>query len=157
MSLRMKTSKAGRPGKLRGFENRAADGARAGRHCGKEWRSLLCKALTAAFVLLVISGLNLEAKKKEPTTKTVSGRVLDPSENGIDGATVTIKDLQTGKSYSTYSQTDGTYHYSDLQPNHDYEIQAVYKGVASEVRQVSSFDTRMRLTVNLTIPPPIEK
>src|SRR5581483_5414652 len=67
------------------------------------------------------------------------------------------KDLQTGKSYSTYSQTDGTYHYSDLQPNHDYEIQAVYKGVASEVRQVSSFDTRMRLTVNLTIPPPVEK
>lgn len=152
-----KTLKAGRPSDLPWFKDGDAGGYRGKGHRATRWRASCCAAVAAVFALLAIFGPSLEAKKKEPLTKTVSGRVQDQAENGIDGAMVTIKDLQTGKAYSTYSQADGEYHYSDLKPNHDYEIQAAHKGISSEVRQVSSFDTRMRVTINLTIPPPQEK
>jgi len=108
-------------------------------------------ALALAWLFHVPS---LEAKKKGPTTKTVSGMVMDKAENGIGGAEVTLKDLQTGKTLAIYAEADGQYHFSDLDPHHDYEIQAKFKGVASETRQVSSIDTRMRLVINLTVSPP---
>jgi len=112
---------------------------------------VLCGALAVAW-LLHASGL--AAKRKAPATKTVSGMVVDKTENGIGGAEVTLKDLQTGKIMAIYAEENGQYHFSDLDPRHDYTIQARFKGVASETRQISSFDTRSKLVVNLTIPPP---
>ena len=112
---------------------------------------VLCGALAVAW-LLHASGL--AAKQKGPTTKTVSGMVVDKAGNAIGGAEVTIKDLQTGKTMAIYAETDGKYQFSDLDPHHDYTIQAKFKGAASETRQVSSFDTRWKLVINLTIPPP---
>jgi hypothetical protein len=103
--------------------------------------------------LLYPSGLAAK-KQKGPTTKTVSGMVFDKAENGISGAEVTLKDLQTGKVVAIYAEANGQYQFTDLDPHHDYEIQARFKGVASETRQVSSFDTRWKLVINLTIPPP---
>ena len=112
----------------------------------------LCCVFAIAW-LLHASGLAAK-KQKGPTTKTVSGLVMDKAEKGISGAAVTLKDLQTGKTLAIYTGADGQYEFSDLDPHHDYEIQANFRGVASETRQVSSFDTRWKLVVNLTIPPP---
>jgi hypothetical protein len=103
--------------------------------------------------LLHASGLAAK-KQKGPTTKTVSGMVMDKTENGIGGAEVTLKDLQTGKTIAIYAEANGQYQFSDLDPHHDYEIQASFKGVASETRQISTVDTRWKLVINLTIPPP---
>jgi len=115
-------------------------------------RRVLCGVLTVVW-LLHPSGLAAK-KQKGPTTKTVSGMVFDKAENGIGGAEVTLKDLQTGKVLAIYAEANGQYQFTDLDPHHDYEIQAKFKGVASEARQVSSFDTRWKLVINLTIPPP---
>ncbi len=90
-------------------------------------------------------------KEKKPPTKTVSGVVFDEAENPIDGATVELTDLQTGKVVAIYSQEQGDYQFSDLIPSHDYKIKASFKGSSSEVRQISSVDTRARLVMNLTI------
>jgi hypothetical protein len=118
-----------------------------------------CWAVRALCSLLAVAGLlyppGLAAKKeKAPTTKTVSGMVMDKTENGIGGAEVTLKDLQTGKIVAIYAEPNGQYQFSDLDPHHDYQIQARFKGVASETRHVSSIDTRTKLVINLTIPPP---
>ena len=112
---------------------------------------VLCGVLAVAWLL---HAPGLAAKQKAPTTKTVSGVVTDKAENGISGAEVTLKDLQTGKTVAIYADTIGNYRFSDLDPHHDYEIQARSNGVSSEAKQVSTFDTRMRLVINLTIPPP---
>ena len=113
---------------------------------------LLCGALATAW-LLHASGL-IAKKQKGPTTKTVTGMVMDKAENAIGGAEVTLKDLQTGKTVAIYAEPNGQYQFADLDPHHDYEIQAKFKGAASDTRQVSSFDTRWKLVINLTIPPP---
>lgn len=111
----------------------------------------ILSALVAAVWLFQAPGL--AAKQKAPTTKTVSGKVLDKNDEGIGGAQVNLKDLQTGKSLSTYSSPDGQYRFSDLSPHHDYEVQAEFKGKTSESRQISSVDIRMRLVLNLSILP----
>lgn len=117
------------------------------------WRAggvaALVFALALAFLVSSVFG-----KQKKVTSKTVSGVVLDQAENGIDGATVTLKDLYTGKTIAVYTRDGGHYQFSDLKFNHDYEIHADSKGVKSETRQVSSVDPRARIVLNLKIPPP---
>ena len=114
-------------------------------------RALCC--LLAVACLLPASGLAAK-KNKAPTTKTVTGQVQDPEEKTLGGAEVTLKDLQTGKALAIYADANGQYQFTDLDPHHDYEIQAKFKGLASETRQVTSFDTRWKVVINLTIPPP---
>ena len=116
------------------------------------FRRVLC-ALLAVVCLLPATGF-AGKKNKPPTTKTVTGQVQDPAEKTLGGAEVTLKDLQTGKTLAVYAEANGQYQFTDLDPHHDFEIQAKYKGVASETRQVTSFDTRWKVVINLTIPPP---
>ena len=115
-------------------------------------RLLFCGVLAVVW-LFTASGLAAK-KQKGPTTKTVTGQVIDKSEKGIGGAEVTLKDLQTGKVVAIYAEPGGQYQFTDLDPHHDYEVQAKFKGTASETRQVTSFDTRWKVVINLAIPPP---
>jgi len=113
---------------------------------------VLCGSLAVA-CLMPAAGLAAK-KNKAPTTKTVIGQVQGPAEKTLGGAEVTLKDLQTGKALAIYADENGQYQFTDLDPHHDYEIQAKFKGAASETRQVSTIDTRWKVVINLTIPPP---
>jgi len=108
----------------------------------------------AVFCLAAVSLPALLAKEKRQVTKTVSGFVLDSNENGIVDAAVSITNLQSGKEYTTVSKEGGRFQFADLSPHDDYAVQAVYKDMSSEVRKVSSLDTRLRIVLNLRIPPP---
>jgi hypothetical protein len=110
--------------------------------------SLTLILLGVGLLLGAVTGL---AKDKRPQSKTVTGVVMDENENLLSGAMVEMKDLQTGKVLDSYSQEGGQYQFSDLRFDHDYTIQATYKDDSSEVRQVSSVDTRTRPVLNLTI------
>ena len=112
------------------------------------------RAIACACLLVALFALLPLAAKEKKVSRTVAGTILDEANNGIAGATLSLTDLQTGKKLATYSKEDGQYQYSDLIPNHDYELQASYKGVLSEVRKVSSVDTRNRIVINFTFPPP---
>ena len=109
---------------------------------------VLCGALAVAW----LHAPGLAAKEKPPTTLRVSGMVTDKAENAISGATVTLKDLQTGKTVAIYTGTNGQYQFSDLDPRHDYQIHASFNGLASETRRIGPFETRTRLVINLTVP-----
>ena len=115
------------------------------------WAACFYSCMLAAWLL---QAPGLAAKQKAPITKTVSGIVTDHAETEISGAQVTIKDLQTGKTMSIYTDAKGQYRFAGLDPHHDYEIKAADRGVDSESRQLSSVDTRTKLVINLTIPPP---
>jgi hypothetical protein len=113
-----------------------------------------------AFTLLLLGGVLLWgtvpglAKEKKPQSKTVSGVVMDEAENFIQGAMVELTDLQTQKVLDIYSQEGGQYQFTDLRLDHDYTVKATYKALSSEARQVSSFDTRTRPVLNLTLHKP---
>jgi len=111
-------------------------------------------ALLAAMCILACA-TGLPAKEKK-STRSVEGVVSDAAENPIAGATVTLTDLTTGKKSASYTSPDGKYQFSGLEWTRDYEVQATSKGVASQVRRVSTIDPRNKITLNLQIPPPKE-
>lgn len=110
-------------------------------------------ATSAAVFLSAFSALGLVAKEKK-IPRVVTGRVLDEAETGIVDAAVTLTNLETGKKIATYTSEGGRYQFSDLKTNHDYEVQASYKGLSSGARKVSSLDNRNTIVLNLRIPPP---
>ena len=118
------------------------------------------RLMLAALTLLLAAGALLlgaatgAAKDKQPTTRTVSGTVYDDAQNIIVGASIELKDTQTGKVLGIYSQESGEYQYNGLRFDHDYTIKAMYKGSSSDMRRISMFDTRWHLVMNLTIPKP---
>jgi len=126
---------------------------RLGRASPRRARLAVLCCLLVVSCLVAASGLAAK-KNKAPTTKTVTGQVQDPAEKTLGGAEVTLKDLQTGKTLAIYADENGQYQFTDLDPHHDFEIQARFRGVASETRQVTSFDTRWKVVINLTVPPP---
>lgn len=123
-------------------------------------RYLLRVQKLLALALLILGGILLFgakagwAKDKRPTSRTVSGVVMDEGETFIQGAMVELKDLQTKKVLDIYSQKDGKYQFTDLRFDHDYTVQASFNGLSSELRQVSSIDTRWTLVLNLTLLKP---
>ncbi|MCL5005680.1 MAG: carboxypeptidase-like regulatory domain-containing protein [Acidobacteria bacterium] len=111
--------------------------------------------LAVAFLGATWGAPSLMAKKKKPpTTKTVRGQVLDASDDGIAGAAVEMTNLTTGKKTAIYTGSGGHFTFTGLKTFDDYQFRATYKGQVSETRKVSSWDTRMRMVVNLHIPPP---
>lgn len=113
-------------------------------------------AILAAFLLITLSVNTVQGKEEKPS-RTVLGVVSDENENPITGAVVTITDLQTGKKTATYTGSDGAYLYAGLEVTRDYQVQASYKGISSQLRKVSTVDPRSRVTINLRIPPPKEE
>jgi hypothetical protein len=101
--------------------------------------------------VLLVPGL--AAKEKKKVTKAIVGVVVDAADNPIVGATVELNDVQSGKKLAKYSQESGKYDFADLDPKHDYEVQASFKSMSSEVRKVSSLDDRPRVVVNFTLTP----
>ena len=115
---------------------------------------------TVWVAILVVGALawtaaDLTAKEKK-VERLVTGLVSDQADNPIAGATVTLTDLTTGKKSASYTTPEGKYQFSRLELTRDYEVQATSKGVASQVRRVSTIDPRNKITLNLQIPPPKE-
>ena len=114
-------------------------------------RKLTALALAVLGGILLLAAVTGLAKEKPTQTRTVSGTVFDEAENPVNGATVELKDLQTGKVADIYSQEDGSYRFTDLRFDHDYTVKAMYQNASSTVRQISSLDSRTRPVMNLTV------
>ena len=125
----------------------------------KEGPVYSCAALRRAsigLVLLLIAGASSLAysaeKKKLEVTRTVTGKVLDDADNGISGAAVELTDLTANKKVSIYTAPDGVYKFGNLDPAHDYQVRAIFKGSSSETRKASRLDDRHQIVLNLRIP-----
>lgn len=131
----------------------SARSAKARILCALE-RTTHAQELALLLVVLLMATGAACAKDHTPTTRIVSGVVFDDAQNTVQGATVELKDLQTGKVLDIYSQDQGQYQFTDIRFDHDYTVQALFKGASSEARKVSMFETRWHLFMNLTVTPP---
>jgi hypothetical protein len=109
------------------------------------------------FIVLMVFALGAvtsgagQDKKKEPLLKTVHGQVLDKADKPISGAIVFLKNLQNKTVKSSFSDDDGQYRFSGLDPNTDYEIHAEFKDDSSATRRLSALDGRKDVYLNLFI------
>ncbi|MFI5097958.1 MAG: carboxypeptidase-like regulatory domain-containing protein [Candidatus Acidiferrales bacterium] len=114
----------------------------------KAQRKIACICM----VMLVFTWFaSAQDSKKESPLRTVRGIVTDKSEAPLPNSVVFLINLRTNAVRSSFADSDGNYRFSGLDPNVDYQVHAELEGAKSQVKTVSSFDSRKEMTLNLKI------
>jgi hypothetical protein len=112
-----------------------------------------CRPLSWLFVLLfIVQGtVFAQGSKKEAQLRTVRGMVSDKDEKPIQNAVVFLKNSRTNTVISHFSDDQGNYRFTGLDPNVDYEVYAESDKQKSASREVSPLDSRKEITLNLKV------
>ena len=113
----------------------------------------LCRrSLLAAVALVLVAALAAaQSGKKETQLRTVRGVVTDKSDKLVENSVVFLKNLRTNVVISHFTDTQGSYRFTGLDPNADYEIHAEANDEKSAARTVTSLDSRKEITLNLKL------
>ena len=119
-------------------------------------KSMKLKSLfiLATMACLLSPGLFAQGNKKlneDPNTRSVTGVVTDAGGAPAASANVQLKDLKTLQIRSYVTHEDGTYHFSGLSTNVDYELKAEHDGHSSSTKTLSSFDSKKTAVVDLKL------
>jgi carboxypeptidase family protein len=90
-------------------------------------------------------------KGKESQLRTVRGTVVDKEESPVETAVVYLKNVHTQDIITHLSDSDGTFRFSGLDLNVDYEIHAEKEGSTSATRSISNFDNRKEFVLTLKL------
>jgi protocatechuate 3,4-dioxygenase beta subunit len=101
--------------------------------------------LTNIFVTAVA-----QDNKKDPN-RTITGTVVDDKENPISGAVVYLKNTRNLSVKSYITEAKGTYRFTGLSPNADFEVYAEFKDKRSATKTFSVFDGRKLADFTLKI------
>lgn len=109
--------------------------------------------ITAGVVLAVaVPAFAADKKDKQETnTRTVQGVVTDDADAPIEGAVVQLKDTKSLQIRSYITKEGGRYQFHGLNPDVDYELKADHQGASSNLRRLSSFDSRKQAVMNLKV------
>ena len=109
-------------------------------------------ALLAVVLLFLAAVAGAQDAKHESQLRSVHGIVSDKAESPMPGAVVFLKNTRTNVVRSNIAEDGtGSYKFSGLDPNADYEIHAEKDGAKSSTRTISSFESRKEIVVNLKI------
>ena len=106
---------------------------------------------TALLVLVCMGQAAAQGSKKESPLRSVRGIVSDKGDKPLANSVVFLKNLRTNVVLSHFTDEEGAYRFSGLDPNVDYEIQAEAGDQKSAPRTVSSLDSRKEITLNLKL------
>ena len=112
-------------------------------------RGLLFACLVVAVALPAVAQGN---KNTENQPRSIEGQVHDQNEGALSNAVVYLKNTRTLAVRSYISGQDGSYHFSGLSQNVDYEVHAEFNGAKSDTKTLSGFDSRPKSVINLKIP-----
>jgi uncharacterized protein YfaS (alpha-2-macroglobulin family) len=105
---------------------------------------VVCMAV-AVFTTAVI------AQNDDTGTRSVQGVVTDASGKPVAGAVVQLKDTKSLQIRSYRTEADGTYHFSGLSTNVEYELEAKNDSATSGKKTLTVFNTQKVATVNLKL------
>jgi hypothetical protein len=115
-------------------------------------RPILSVVALIALASIVLPALPAQNnKQKESELRTVRGTVVDKEETPVDTAVVYLKNAHSQDIITHLSGSDGTFRFSGLDINVDYEIHAEKDGVTSATRSISNFDTRKEFVLTLKL------
>jgi hypothetical protein len=102
--------------------------------------------------LLLLAGVAVaQGSKKETQLRSVRGVVTDKADKPIQNSVVFLKNLRTNVVLSHFTDQEGSYRFTGLDPNVDYEIHAEAGEEKSASRTVTSLDSRKEITLNLKL------
>ena len=111
------------------------------------------RRFVAAVLFLLFAGFSgyAQSSKHESQLKTVRGVVIDKSDNPVAAGVVFLKNVRTNQVRSNITTNQGDYRFSGIDPNAEYELYAEKDGTKSQTRNISSFDSRMDIVLNLKL------
>ncbi|HTW24649.1 MAG TPA: carboxypeptidase-like regulatory domain-containing protein [Candidatus Baltobacteraceae bacterium] len=105
----------------------------------------------AALALTIAFSSVAQDQKGDLELRTIHGTVVDKNENAAPGSVVYLLNVKT-QAVKTYIADDsGSYRFSGLDPNVDYEVHAERGDLMSSTRTVSSFDSRRDISATLKL------
>jgi hypothetical protein len=91
------------------------------------------------------------ADKNTPQLRLLTGQVTTHADAPLADAIVYLKNTKTLAIKTFITDAQGNYRFPALSPNVDYEVYAEYKGTKSDVKTLSSFDSRQHAFINLKV------
>jgi hypothetical protein len=114
-------------------------------------RSTAAWLLFAAPAGLGFLTLATPAAQAQNAAKSVQGKVFSASEQALSGAIVYLQNNNTNVVKTFVTTADGSYRFGQLPADSDYKIWARYKNEESKSRVISSFDSKLNLTMDFHI------
>ena len=99
-------------------------------------------------VVLTVAAARADA---QTTAKTIEGKVLDHATTPLPGSIIYLQDQKTNVVKTFIATGDGSYRFGQLPADTDYKIWAEYKGEKSKNKLISSFDTKLNVTLDFHI------
>ena len=109
--------------------------------------------LLAAGALLTVptAGATAVFQRGQNEARTLTGHVLDDREQPLQKAIVYLKNTKNLAIKTYISEPDGSFRFSGLASNIDYEVYAEHEGARSDTKTLSGFDSRRQANINLKI------
>ena len=113
----------------------------------------IAAVLLACGALFVVPTAKAAAvfQRGQAEVRTLVGRVVDDREQPLPKAIVYLKNTKNLAIKTYISEPDGTFRFSGLAPNIDYEVYAEHEGARSDSKTLSGFDSRRQVSVTLKI------
>jgi hypothetical protein len=89
--------------------------------------------------------------RHQNSSRTLIGIVSDKNDKPLPNAIVYLKNTKTLTVRTFIADNAASYRFHELSPNVDYEVWAEFNGKKSDVKTLSSFDTRSNARINLKI------
>jgi hypothetical protein len=105
----------------------------------------------AVIFLATVGPAGAQDKKKDAELRTVHGTVIDGEQNPVATSVIYLKNVRTQAIKTHIADDAGTYRFSGLDPNVDYEIHAERGELMSPVKTITSFDNRKDIEINLKL------
>jgi hypothetical protein len=109
-------------------------------------RLLLVGSLSALCILPP-----LQAQRRDTALRAVSGHVVNAENQPLAKAVVYLKDTKSLAIRTYITQEDGSFRFSGLAQNVDYEVYADYEGARSQVKTLGVFDEHKQSDFTLKI------
>jgi hypothetical protein len=108
-------------------------------------------ALVLAAVVITAAVPSHAKDKSSDSGRLLTGKVTGKQDEPLANAVVYLSNTRTRAVKSFIVGQDGVYRFPALSPNIDYEVYAQHEGRKSDTKNVSQFDTRPSVNINLRI------
>ncbi len=114
-------------------------------------RAMRVLGVVMALGLLLVPPARAQKKDSQVQLRTVHGGVVDKNDTPVPGSIVYLLNVKTQAVTTHFADDAGSYRFSGLDPNVDYEVHAEHGDMMSGTRTISSFDTRRDIDYTLKL------
>jgi Carboxypeptidase regulatory-like domain len=103
------------------------------------------------FFVPAAKALETEQRGSQNESRTLVGHVMNAQNSPQPKAIVYLKNTKTLAIKTYIAEGDGSFRFSGIAPNIDYEVYAEHEGAHSDTKTLSGFDSRKEVNMTLKL------